>query len=133
MVQTKLTRSESNSVISGVCGGLAQYLDVDPVLVRLAFVILGFASGIGVPIYIILAIITPKQSNVDSEFEFVYDDVDGLKSADSIRRTNRTFVAGLLIVMGAYFLLANLGIDLSILAPIMLIGLGIWLMRKRGA
>lgn len=131
MVQTKLTRSESNRVIAGVCGGLAQYLDVDPVLVRLAFVILGFASGIGIPIYFVLTIITPKESSVDGEFEFVYDDVDGLKSAESTRKTNRGFVAGLLIVLGGYFLLANIGIDLSILAPIMLIGLGIWLMRRR--
>lgn len=131
MVQTKLTRSESNRVIAGVCGGLAQYLDVDPVLVRLAFVILGFASGIGLPLYIVMVFITPKESTVDGEFDFVYDDVDGLKSAESTRRTNRSFVAGLLIVLGGYFLLASLGIDLSILAPIMLIGLGIWLMRRR--
>lgn len=131
MIQTKLTRSESNHVIAGVCGGLAQYLDVDPVLVRLAFVILGLASGIGLPIYVILAIITPKESTVDGEFDFVYDDVEGMKSAEATRRTNRTFVAGLLIVLGGYFLLANIGVDLSMLAPIMLIGLGIWLMRRR--
>lgn len=131
MVQTKLTRSESNRVITGVCGGLAQYLDVDPVLVRLAFVILGFASGIGLPIYIVLSIITPKESSVDGEFDFVYDDVESLKSAETTRKTNRTFVAGLMIALGGYFLLASIGIDLSILAPIMLIGLGIWLMRRR--
>ena len=129
MLQTRLTRSEENRILTGVCGGLAEYLDVDPVLVRLGFVILGFASGIGVLIYLVLAVITPKASNVASDY--VYDEIEGLKSAESTRRANRGFVAGLLIVLGVYFLLASIGVDLAVLAPIMLIGLGVWLLRRR--
>lgn len=131
MVQTTLTRSETDRKIAGVCGGLAQYLDVDPVLVRLAFVILGFASGIGIPIYIVLAVVTPKESSVEAEYGFVYEDVEGLKSAESARRANRGFVAGLLIVLGVFFLLGNVGVDFAFLAPVMLIGLGFWLLRQR--
>lgn len=126
-MQTRLVRSESDRVVAGVCGGMAQYLDVDPVLVRLGFVILGIASGVGVLIYLALAVITPNESSVDSDFEYV----DRLKSADETRRANRSFVAGLLIVLGIYFLLTNIGVDLAVLAPILLIGLGVWLMRRR--
>ncbi|MFN2255255.1 MAG: PspC domain-containing protein, partial [Candidatus Promineifilaceae bacterium] len=59
MSQTRLTRSSTDKIIAGVCGGLAEYLEIDPVLVRLAFLVLFFASGIGFPIYIILWIVMP--------------------------------------------------------------------------
>lgn len=39
MQQTRLMRSETDKMIAGVCGGLAEYLNIDPVLVRLAFVV----------------------------------------------------------------------------------------------
>ena len=50
MQQARLMRSESDKMLAGVCGGLADYLNVDPVLVRLAFVVLFLASGIGLAI-----------------------------------------------------------------------------------
>ena len=51
MQQARLMRSETDKMIAGVCGGLADYLNIDPVLVRLAFVVLFLASGIGLAIY----------------------------------------------------------------------------------
>ena len=42
------------------CGGLATYFDLDPTLVRLIFVLLTLATGIGLIIYIVMAIITPQ-------------------------------------------------------------------------
>ena len=59
MTYKKLYRSNDDKIIAGVAGGLAQYFDIDPTLVRLAFVILTIFSGVGVAIYLILAIITP--------------------------------------------------------------------------
>lgn len=59
----KLYRSEDNKVIGGVCGGVGDYLDIDPTLVRIVTVILFFATGIG-PIllaYIVGLIIMPKR------------------------------------------------------------------------
>lgn len=58
----RLYRSTTDRRIWGVCGGLAEYFIVDPVLVRVAFVILIFASGIAIPAYIILAIVVPCAS-----------------------------------------------------------------------
>jgi len=46
-------------VIWGVCGGIAEYFKVDPVIVRLAFVVLVLINGVGILLYIILAIIMP--------------------------------------------------------------------------
>ncbi len=46
-------------MIAGVCGGIAEYFNIDPTLVRLAFVLLIFANGIGLILYIIAAIIIP--------------------------------------------------------------------------
>ncbi len=52
MSETRLTRSNNDKIIAGVAGGIASYLAIDPILVRLAFLILLFASGIGFPIYL---------------------------------------------------------------------------------
>lgn len=55
----KLYRSRNNSMISGVCGGLGQYLGIDPTIVRLVFVFLAFYHFLGVWVYVVLAILLP--------------------------------------------------------------------------
>ena len=55
----RLYRSSGNRMITGVCGGIAEYLSVDPTLVRLAFVLLTILNGAGLLIYIVMAIIVP--------------------------------------------------------------------------
>jgi phage shock protein C len=58
----KLYRSRSSRMISGVCGGLAEYLNIDPVVVRLIFVITAiFGASIGFWVYIIMWIAVPEQ------------------------------------------------------------------------
>ncbi len=59
METRKVYRSQTDKVIAGVCGGLAQYFDIDPVLLRIAFVLLAIFGGGGVLIYIILWIVVP--------------------------------------------------------------------------
>ncbi len=57
----KLTKSSRNRMIAGVCGGIADYFDWDPTLVRVGYVVLSVAS-VGFPgllVYIILAIVMP--------------------------------------------------------------------------
>lgn len=59
---TRLQRSRSDRKIAGVAAGLAQYFGIDPMLVRLAFVLLLFAPhSIIVPIYIILWVVMPEE------------------------------------------------------------------------
>ena len=57
----KLVRSQKNRMIAGVCGGLADYSQVDPVLVRLAFVLLTIYGGAGPLVYLLLAILMPLE------------------------------------------------------------------------
>jgi phage shock protein C len=56
----KLTRSETNRRIAGVCGGLGEYFGIDPILIRLAFVLLVFMGGTGLLLYAVLWIVMPK-------------------------------------------------------------------------
>jgi phage shock protein C len=57
----RLTRSRSERMIGGVCGGLAEYFNIDPTLVRLAFVLAFFAVSGGFWLYIIMWVIIPEE------------------------------------------------------------------------
>ena len=57
----RLYRSRNEKMIAGVCGGLADYLNVDPTVIRLVFLLLLFAGGGGLFIYIILWVIMPLE------------------------------------------------------------------------
>jgi phage shock protein C len=62
----KLYRS-SNRVMAGVCGGIAEYFDIDPTLIRVAYVILSLFSAAfpGVLLYIILMILIPNYDQLN--------------------------------------------------------------------
>ena len=59
--QKRLYRSSDDRMIAGVCAGLAEYMNVDPVLVRLAMVLFTLAGGSGIIIYVIAWIIMPER------------------------------------------------------------------------
>ena len=59
-MEKKLTKS-TNKMLSGVLAGIAEYLNVDPTLIRLAWVILTAMGGAGVLAYIVCAIIFPRK------------------------------------------------------------------------
>ena len=56
----RLYRSGKEKILGGVCGGIAEYLKVDPVLIRLVWVALLFIGGIGIPLYLIAWIVIPR-------------------------------------------------------------------------
>lgn len=60
MDQKKLTKSQTNRMICGVCAGIGEYFGIDPTIIRLAWVILTFFGGSGILAYIIAAIIIPE-------------------------------------------------------------------------
>jgi len=62
----KLTRSRSERILGGVCGGLARWIGIDPIFIRLFFVVLAAAGGSGVGVYILLWIIIPEEGMADS-------------------------------------------------------------------
>ena len=65
----RLYRDPENSVIGGVCGGLAAYFGVDPVIFRLLFVIFLFAGGASILVYVILWIVLPKAETAAQKLE----------------------------------------------------------------
>lgn len=111
--QKKLYRSTENYIIAGVCGGLGDYFNIDPVLVRLVFVLLTIGNGVGVAIYIIMMIIVPKDGadykdsvREKNAKEFVGDIKTGAKSfanqikKNSFFKNNKALIASLIILLG---------------------------------
>ena len=64
----KLYRS-SNRILAGVCGGIAEYFDVDPTLIRVGYLILSlFSAGFpGLLLYIILMILMPNYNQIENQ------------------------------------------------------------------
>ena len=60
-MEKRLYKSNTNKVIDGVCGGIGEYFNIDPTLVRLAWVVFCALGGSGLLAYIIMAIIMPSR------------------------------------------------------------------------
>ena len=64
----QLTRSTTNRMIAGVCGGMGAYSNIDPTVIRLAAVLLLFLTGPGIVIaYLIMALIVPEESKTQAQ------------------------------------------------------------------
>lgn len=61
MEQKRLYRSRTNRMLCGVCGGVGEYFNIDPTLVRLGFILLFFWWGSGILAYFIAAVIVPDE------------------------------------------------------------------------
>lgn len=59
-MEKRLYKSKTNRMIDGVCGGIAEYFNIDPTIVRLGWVIFSLAGGSSVLAYIIALIIIPE-------------------------------------------------------------------------
>ena len=60
-MEKRLYKSNQNKMIDGVCGGIGEYFNIDPTLVRLAWVVFCALGGSGLLAYIIMALIIPRQ------------------------------------------------------------------------
>jgi phage shock protein C len=115
----RLVKSKTDHVIWGVCGGIAEYFKVDPVIVRLAFVVLVLINGVGILLYIILAIIMPDAEQADlpqkdiieKNIEEMTEQVKGAigkmedKTPAQKKTENTIWLGVILILLGTYFLL----------------------------
>ena len=61
MMDRRLYKSNENKMIDGVCGGLAEYFDIDPTLVRLGWILFCAMGGSGFLAYLIAALIIPRR------------------------------------------------------------------------
>ncbi|HHY81348.1 MAG TPA: PspC domain-containing protein [Clostridiales bacterium] len=107
----KLYRSARQCVIAGVCGGIAEYLNVDVTIVRLIWVLSLFLGGAGVPVYIIAAIIIPKDENqsgtivVDENGNetFVPDESSNMKNNTLLLAGIAMIVIGGMVLVNEFF------------------------------
>ena len=123
----KLYKSRQNRIIDGVCGGIAEYFDVDPTIVRLLWVLITLMGGSGFLLYIIAMIIMPVNP------EHI---VSNQQTVVTYPPDKRRFFGVMLILIGAFFLLMNVGwfwgfswwsFSKTILLPTLLIGIGAFL------
>ncbi|MDW8108069.1 MAG: PspC domain-containing protein [Candidatus Kryptonium sp.] len=125
----RLYKSRRDWIIDGVCGGIGEYLGVDPVIIRIIFILLFFMGGVGLLLYIAAMLIIP----VNPEHKELK--VEEKKGAQT-RGKGFIFILGLaLIIVGVGLLLENLGLPFwhflkvgaSYAFPILLIAIGLFL------
>lgn len=141
----RLTRSSSDVLLGGVCGGLGQYFGIDPTLVRLIFVLLTLAGGSGVLIYFILWIVIPRddmpaaQAHLDSQEFTRRANQMGHEMEQMVHQPNQRavkFIGFALVVLGLVYLVQNLNIPWlawfndRLLWPVVIIALGALLLTR---
>ncbi|MDD2224922.1 MAG: PspC domain-containing protein [Candidatus Shapirobacteria bacterium] len=114
METKKLFRSVDDNIVAGVCGGLAEYFQIDGSLVRIIFILLAIGGGSGVLIYLILWLVVPsvnqnssgKQNKEEKIKEFADEVKDKTKSMakeikleTKIKRTKRINILGVVLIL----------------------------------
>lgn len=131
-MERRLYRSREDRLIWGVCGGLASYFDIDPLLVRLIFVLFIFTGGISILAYILLAIFAPLEgSAAATPRETTRENIAEIKRSaedlgeevrtafasprtqgdeDARARRRRNLIGIIIIVIGVVILISSLNI-----------------------
>lgn len=138
----RLLRDGRNAMLGGVAAGFALYLDVDPVLVRLGFVLLAFANGLGVLVYLAAWVLMPRRDaasapGLDEARAAAERFASEARAAVSGAGSAQLAVGGLLVLAGVVLLGHNLDwfdwprwLRFSTLWPLLLVALGLGLIAK---
>ena len=146
----RLTRDTQHAVLGGVAAGFGRYLDVDPVLARLAFVLLAFVNGLGILFYLACWLLMPRADAVPAApasptagtgFDTLRE--AGTRLAEEVRlgapdpAAAQMAIGSVLILGGALLLAHNLGwlhwphwMRFETLWPLLLVALGVGLVLK---
>ena len=100
----RLYKSRRNRFIDGVCGGIAEYFEVDPTIVRLLWVMVTLLGGSGIILYIVGMIVMP----VNPE-HLINPQPTSATSASASSADRRRFFGILIMLVGAFILMINLG------------------------
>ncbi len=124
-MEKRLYRSGTNKIVGGVCGGLGEYFDVDPVLVRVITVVLFLAGGVWVPVlsYVVAWLLIPKRP----------PEVEGVAADHEYSSWTRYLPGLILIAIGAVLLIREnwFWFDWSEFWPLILIAIGLVLILRR--
>jgi phage shock protein PspC (stress-responsive transcriptional regulator) len=148
-ISSRLYRSSSNRIISGVAGGLGEYFNIDPTIIRILFIILTLFNGIGLLIYLLMWVLIPEETqpaldNNQTVKNNLADIKNKARSFSHNLRFNKStsdpkdshfLWAVLIIAVGFFFLFKNFGLfdalDLGKYWPVILIIAGlIFILRK---
>ncbi len=147
---TRLERSTTNKVISGVCGGIAEYLQVDPTLVRVFFVISIFlTAGLAILGYIVLVVLMPlpgkptpfvqapeaSASTGPGSTDTTVVSAPATPPDPAAAERRRATFGYFMVALGVVFLLSNLGafriVRFDLVWPLVFIAAGVLLLAQR--
>ncbi|MDD4362837.1 MAG: PspC domain-containing protein [Atribacterota bacterium] len=106
----KIYRSRKDYIIGGVCGGIADYFDIDPTLVRILAILIIFLGGVGLVAYVLAWIIIPPNPDQLKEEKNDSSNIKNDNYEEIIKKDNnqKNIWGGLLLIfLGLYFLLRN--------------------------
>lgn len=101
MTGRRLYRSKTNKMVAGVCGGLGEHLGIDPVLIRLIFVVLAILHGSGILLYIVLWVALPAEDKIQQEESETIPESDSEIKEEKHARHHRVgdrMAAGLILI-----------------------------------
>jgi phage shock protein PspC (stress-responsive transcriptional regulator) len=128
---SRLYRSSSNKVVAGVCGGLGEYFDIDPTLLRLIVVVATVAGfGMTIPFYLLGWIVIPQRYPGDPGVEPAASTPSAERSSDS---KLRTYLPGLILVaLGCIFLMREYfyWFSFSDIWPVALVAIGLFMILR---
>ena len=135
----RLYKSRRDRVIDGVCGGIAEYFDIDPVIVRLIAVILLFTGGTGLIAYIVGMIIIPA----NPEGEGYQPCSHQAHTTGKTNHKNKSAAGVILIIIGVLLLMHNIpvfrgyywwirSLSWEYIVPVAFIIIGLYFLIKKG-
>jgi len=141
-----LRRSRQHRVIAGVCGGIAEYFSIDPIVVRIIWIILSIAYFPAAIAYIIAAVIMPdskadntanggnwkENSGAESDYQFNKEEWKEPPKYDPEKSKN--ILGVIFIIIGVLLLGKSLfnWLDLKVIMPLILIVIGAYIIYKGG-
>lgn len=133
----KIYRSEKNKIIAGVCGGLAEYFEIDPIIFRILFVVLTLLNQGGVLLYLVLIFIIPseaKQTSKDTKQD-TQNMIQKIKINKSGVGSRKNLIAVIIIAIGLFSLFHQIypisWIDVKTIGPLIIILIGLFIISKK--
>ena len=136
----KLYRSQTDRMIWGVCGGLGKYFNADPTLFRALFVLLMLFNGVGIFLYVFLAIIIPveplKGAVKEEKSETgIAAEAAREKNSEGMGKRNMLglfiVLLGLVLLLGQFFPYYLRWLTWELIGAVMIIGAGVYLIFKK--
>lgn len=145
-MEKKLKRSKKNKVFLGVLGGIAEYLEVDPTIIRILFILLCLVEPVFILAYFLMAIVMPEEEEIvtaekiPQKFEKIVEEtgekVEELtKKAPKIEKKDDTKLFGIaLVILGTALLLKEFipipFLGLREIVAVLILVLGLYLVAR---